>query len=199
MSILEMKSLASSDVSTNSGSSKLHLQAKMLFSVSLSSSPRKGQRPLRLSGRDGRELVIMACVWMCLCACGRVYLQHVGDDAEAPHVSVERHKVVVDDFRSEKLRSAEIHTQFLPWFISMWRTQLKLHFEWWQNWIKSRSKRWYLHPRQTKIDDFDLICDSAHAQNVLRLKCTTKERLNFEHACCLKLLRNTGYELNYHL
>lgn len=49
-----------------------------------------------------------------------VYLQHVGDDAKAPHVCVERHKVVVDDFRSEKLWSAKIHPQLLPWFISMW-------------------------------------------------------------------------------
>lgn len=53
MSILEMKSLASSDVSANSGSSKFHLAAKMLFRVSLSSSPRNGERPLRLPGRDG--------------------------------------------------------------------------------------------------------------------------------------------------
>lgn len=50
-----------------------------------------------------------------------VYSQHVGDDAEAPHVCVERHKVVVDDFRSEKLRSAKIHPQLLPRFITMWR------------------------------------------------------------------------------
>lgn len=129
MSILEMKSLASSDVSTNSGSSKLHLQAKMLFRVSLSSSPRKGQRPLRLSGKTGERWSLWL-VYGCVCAChGHVYLQHVGDDAEAPHVSVERHKVVVDDFRSEKLWSAEIHTQFLPWFISMWRISLKSHFE----------------------------------------------------------------------
>lgn len=47
-----MKSLASSDVSANSGSSKFHLAAKMLFRVSLSSSPRNGERPLRLRGRD---------------------------------------------------------------------------------------------------------------------------------------------------
>lgn len=52
MSILEMKSLASSDVSANSGSSKFHLAAKILFRVSLSSSPRNGERPLRLRGRD---------------------------------------------------------------------------------------------------------------------------------------------------
>lgn len=47
-----MKSLASSDVSANSGSSKFHLAAKMLLRVSLSSSPRNGERPLRLTGRD---------------------------------------------------------------------------------------------------------------------------------------------------
>lgn len=49
---LEMNSLASLDVSTNSCSSKFHWQDKMLFRVWLSSSPRKGQSPLRLKGRD---------------------------------------------------------------------------------------------------------------------------------------------------
>lgn len=68
---LEMKSLASSDASTNSCSSKFHLQAKMLFRVSLSSSPRKGQRPLRLTGRDRRSLAsvcgrVCAHVFVCL-------------------------------------------------------------------------------------------------------------------------------------
>lgn len=71
MSSLVMKSLASSDVSANSGSSKFHLQAKMLFRVSLSLSPRNGQRPLRLTGRDGPSFTIVsarvcACVFVCL-------------------------------------------------------------------------------------------------------------------------------------
>lgn len=113
-----MKSLASSDVSTNSCSSKFHWQAKMLFRVWLSSSPRKGQRPLRLTRRSKRSLTPF-CINACACVCV-LYLQHVGDDTEAPHVCVKRHKVVVDDFRSKKLRSAEIDSQFLPWFISMW-------------------------------------------------------------------------------
>lgn len=43
--------------------------------------------------------------------------QHVSNDAEAPHVRVEGHKIVVDDFGSEKLWSAKIHPQFLPRFI----------------------------------------------------------------------------------
>lgn len=45
---------------------------------------------------------------------------------------------------------------------------------------KKRNKCWYLHPCQTKVDDFDLICDSAHTQNVLRLKFTTKPRLTLK-------------------
>lgn len=114
-----MKSLASSDVSANSGSSKFHLQAKMLFRVSLSLSPRNGQRPLRLTGRDGPSFTIVSAR-VCARVCSCVYSQHVGDDAEAPHVRVERHKVIVDDLGSEKLRSAKIHPQFLPWFVSMW-------------------------------------------------------------------------------
>lgn len=57
-----------------------------------------------------------------------VYSQHVGDDAEAPHVCVERHKVIVDDLRSEELWSAKIHPQFLPWFITMWRDIIKVTF-----------------------------------------------------------------------
>lgn len=43
-----MKSLASSEMPKNSLSSKFHWQARMLFSVSLSSSPRNGDRPLKL-------------------------------------------------------------------------------------------------------------------------------------------------------
>lgn len=117
MRSLEMKFLASSDVSTNSCSSKFHWQAKMLFRVWLSSSPRKGQRPLRLTGRDRQSLELVCA---CVCTCVHVYLQHVGDDTEAPHVCVERHKVVVDHFRGEKLGSAKIHSQLLPWLISIW-------------------------------------------------------------------------------
>lgn len=67
MSILEMKSLASSDVSANSGSSKFHLAAKMLFRVSLSSSPRNGERPLRLRGRDPFLLFFYNSSHMHLC------------------------------------------------------------------------------------------------------------------------------------
>lgn len=133
MSSLEMKSLASADVSINSCSSKFHLQAKMLFRVSLSSSPRKGQRPLRLTGGGTQSLTSdCACVCMCLC----VYLQHVGDDAKAPHVSVEWHKVVVDDLRSKKFWSAKIHSQFLPGFISEMYINYILYFTWPQQSIK---------------------------------------------------------------
>lgn len=46
-----------------------------------------------------------------------VYSQHVSNDAEAPHVCVEGHKIVVDYFGSQKLWSAKIHPQFLPRFI----------------------------------------------------------------------------------
>lgn len=110
-----MKSFASSDVSANSGSSKFHLHAKMLFRVSLSSSPRNGQRPLRLAGKSDQRLEsynvgpgMFVSVF---------HSQHVSNDAEAPHVRVEGHKIVVDDLGSEKLGSAKIHPQFLPGFI----------------------------------------------------------------------------------
>lgn len=111
-----MKSLASSDVSANSGSSKFHLQARMLFRVSLSSSPRNGQRPLRLAGKSDQRLKSYNVGWP---GDARLhfYSQHVGNDTEAPHVRVEGHKIVVDDLRSEKLGSAKIHPQFLPGFI----------------------------------------------------------------------------------
>lgn len=46
-----------------------------------------------------------------------VYSQHVSNDAEAPHVRVEGHKVVVDDLGSEKLWGAKIHPQLLSGFI----------------------------------------------------------------------------------
>lgn len=55
--------------------------------------------------------------WMSICVCLCVYSQHVSNDAKAPHVCVEGHKIVVDDLRSKKLRSAKIHPQFLPGFI----------------------------------------------------------------------------------
>lgn len=72
-----MKSLASSDVSENSGSSRFHLAARMLFRVSLSSSPRNGERPLRLRGREHNFLFVFynsshihLCTLMCsLTAC----------------------------------------------------------------------------------------------------------------------------------
>lgn len=46
-------------------------------------------------------------------------LQHVGDDPEAPHVCIERYKIVVDDLWSKKLRSTKIHSKLLPGFISV--------------------------------------------------------------------------------
>lgn len=46
-----------------------------------------------------------------------VYSQHVSNDAEAPHVCVEGHKIVVDDLRSKKLWGAKIDPELLPGFI----------------------------------------------------------------------------------
>lgn len=124
MRSLEMKSLASSDVSMNSCSSKFHWLAKMLFIVWLSSSPRKGQRPLRL--KEGHRCSLTVGFYCAYCVCLCVYIQHVCDDAKAPHVCVEWHKVIVDDFRSQKLWSPEIHSQLLPWFISAWDFKQKI-------------------------------------------------------------------------
>lgn len=50
-----MKSLASSEMSVNSSSSKFHWQARMLFRVSLSSSPRNGDRPVSLEAQRRGE------------------------------------------------------------------------------------------------------------------------------------------------
>ena len=52
---LETKSLASSDTASKVSSSKYQLLDRTLFRVSVSSSPRKGERPLRLEGGDGRR------------------------------------------------------------------------------------------------------------------------------------------------
>ncbi|TNN76869.1 hypothetical protein EYF80_012922 [Liparis tanakae] len=49
-----MNSFASSEMSVNSSSSKFHWQARMLFNVSLSSSPRNGDKPLSLRGYRGQ-------------------------------------------------------------------------------------------------------------------------------------------------
>lgn len=50
----ETKSLASSDTASKVSSSKYQLAARTLFRVSVSSSPRKGERPLSLEGGDHR-------------------------------------------------------------------------------------------------------------------------------------------------
>lgn len=51
---LETKSLASSDTASKVSSSKYQLPESTLFRVSVSSSPRKGERPLSLQGGHGR-------------------------------------------------------------------------------------------------------------------------------------------------
>jgi len=45
---LEMKSLASSDTCSNASASNSHLECRMLFIVSVSLSPKNGERPLKL-------------------------------------------------------------------------------------------------------------------------------------------------------
>lgn len=107
----------------------------------------------------------------------RVYWQHVSNDAEAPHVRVEGDKVVVDDLRGKKLWSAKIHPQFLSGFIPVAGEKKK------QCYISSsyilqwrRATEGYLHPRQTEVDDFDLICDSAHAKDVFWLIFATDKK-----------------------
>lgn len=46
------------------------------------------------------------------------YLQHVGYNTEAPHISVEGHIVKGDDLWSKKLRRSKIDLQLLPRFIT---------------------------------------------------------------------------------
>lgn len=75
---------------------------------------REGQKERK---KQSLTLLSSKCACMYLC----VYSQHVGDHTKAPHVCVEGHKVVVDDFRSEEFWRAEIHPQLLPWLISMWK------------------------------------------------------------------------------
>lgn len=65
-----MKSLASSEMSLNSSSSKFHWQPRMLLSVSLSSSPRNGDKPLSLdhNGAQLRDAAVRlsVCVFVCV-------------------------------------------------------------------------------------------------------------------------------------
>lgn len=176
-----MKSLASLEVSLNSSSSKPHLQLKILFRVSLSSSPRKGHRPLRLHGRGRKPLACVSVTESVYCVCMCAYSQHVGNDSQAPHVCVERHKVVVDYLRSKKLGSAEIHSQLLPWFISTWGHHLRFCIASVAYFIKNKSKcvsdvkYQHLHSGETKVDNLDLICGSAHTKNVLWLELMTNK------------------------
>lgn len=69
------------------------------------------------TSRENRTVVYNLVADLCFYVCLRVYSQHVSDDAEAPHVRVEGHKVVVDDLGSEKLWGAKVHPQFLLRFI----------------------------------------------------------------------------------
>lgn len=66
---LEMKSLASSDMLLNSSSSKFHWHWRMLLRVWLSSSPRNGDRPLRLDKKRAWLNISEMCVWWCVCLC----------------------------------------------------------------------------------------------------------------------------------
>lgn len=71
----------------------------MLFSVSLSSSPKNGDKPLSL---DHEQTWVRDAAVQCriLHVCKIILnLQHVRDDAEAPHVCGEWNKLVVDDLR----------------------------------------------------------------------------------------------------
>lgn len=52
---LETKSLASSDTASKVSSSKYQLADRTLFRVSVSSSPRNGERPLSLEEGGGRD------------------------------------------------------------------------------------------------------------------------------------------------
>jgi hypothetical protein len=52
---LETKSLASSDTASKVSSSKYQLADRTLFKVSVSSSPRKGERPLSLKRRRAEQ------------------------------------------------------------------------------------------------------------------------------------------------
>lgn len=52
---LETKSLASSDTASKVSSSKYQLADRTLFRVSVSLSPRKGERPLSLEGRRAEQ------------------------------------------------------------------------------------------------------------------------------------------------
>lgn len=45
------------------------------------------------------------------------YSQHVGDDANTPHVCWEGDKVVVHHFRSQELWSSKVNLQLLPRFV----------------------------------------------------------------------------------
>lgn len=63
-----------------------------------------------------------------VCVCLPVYSQHVSNDAEAPHVCVEGHKIIVDDLGGEKLWSAKIYPQFLPRFIPVARDTINITF-----------------------------------------------------------------------
>ena len=93
MSRRVIKSLASSEISVNSSSSKFHWHARMLFRVSLSSSPRNGDKPLRLLGSGevnycnsvclvSVSVCVSVCVCVCMyvCVCGYQNSQHVSDD-----------------------------------------------------------------------------------------------------------------------
>lgn len=166
-----MKSLASPDVSANSGSSKFHLAAKMLFRVSLSSSPRNGERPLRLWGRDPflfwffynsshmhlctQRCSLTACTWWhrgSTCPCWRTqsrsWLPREQETLEYRN-SPEASPAVYSCVRDYNLNPCVLHYSF---------HQLDV----------------YSHSSQAKVDDFDLVGESAHTEDIFRLESIRK-------------------------
>lgn len=185
---LETKSLASLETLSKVSSSKYQLAARTLLSVSVSSSPKKGERPLSLGVQGGEESgalrlqhlpdpleqsqsrhgcsrdvlppsCALACSWAeplpapkphtAISPSRTLYLppssqvpgdnsaargavpqhhsspawhwqpppspnvQHVGDDAHAPHVRGVGDLLVVDHLRGEEFRGAKVHFQLL--------------------------------------------------------------------------------------
>lgn len=69
--------------------------------------------------------------------------QNIADDPDGPHVGCEADGFVVDDFGRDEFGGSEQHAAGVVW-------------------VKS--------PRQTEIDQLDLMGRTTHTQNVLGLK-----------------------------
>lgn len=91
---LDIKSLASSETASNASSSKSYSPQLIFVNVSTSESPINGERPDNLWKTDFIELVVKQ---YCLAKISGD-IQYITNYTDAPHISLEANRFIVDNF-----------------------------------------------------------------------------------------------------